>query len=152
MKIAIASDHAGFRYKNEISSFLKDKRYEVVDFGCSSNESCDYPDFGYEAALSVSNLECEMGILICGSGVGMSIIANKLPGVRAALCFNEDIAKLSREHNNANIICIAARFSKVEDVKKWVVLFLSTPFAEGRHRLRVEKISEFERMILKRKL
>lgn len=137
--IAIGGDHAGFEYKAELIKFLKD--YEVKDFGAYSAETVDYPDFAHPVALAVENKEYNVGILLCGSANGVAISANKHQGIRAALCWNEDVAKFARLHNDANIICIPARFVSLELAKQMVTLFLNTAFEGGRHADRVNKIS-----------
>lgn len=143
MKLAIASDHAGFELKEELKAALSMHSFE--DFGSYDEQSTDYPDTGYPAAQAVANGSCEYGILICGSGIGMSITANKVPGIRAALCSITDVARLSRMHNDANVLVLAGRFTAtayaIEIVKAW----LETPFAAGRHAQRISKIQEGER-------
>ena len=144
MKIIIGSDHAGFDLKREIKRHLKDLNYEFEDLGCYSKESCDYPDYGFKVAERVAK-ENGKGILICGSGIGMSIAANKVKGVRAALCQNEEEAKLSREHNNSNILCLGARIISPENAKNIVKIWLETKFSgEERHERRIKKITNFE--------
>jgi len=140
MKIVIASDHAGIKEKTELTRWLKEKSHKVTDKGTFTEESCDYPDFAYLAALDVSEEKSERAIIICGSGVGVSIVANKVKNVRAALCYNSEIAKLSRQHNNANILCYGARFISLDSAKKMINIFLNTEFEGGRHQSRVDKI------------
>lgn len=140
--VAIGSDHAGYDYKEDIISFLEAKGLAFHDYGTHSNDSVDYPDFAHPVASAVENGEASFGILICGSGNGVAITANKHKGVRAAICWGEELAKLAREHNDANIICIPARFVREGDVEKMIQLFLTTEFEGGRHLRRVEKISE----------
>ncbi len=145
MKILIASDHAGLELKNQIADALR-KTDDVEDLGPFTNASVDYPDFADQVCRKIlpadSNSELQtLGVLICGSGQGMALRANKFPFVRAALVYNDDIAQLAREHNNANIICIGSRFTNFESAYKWVQIFKSTPFAGGRHQTRVAKIS-----------
>lgn len=139
-KIAIAGDHAGFEYKELIKNHLEVK-YKIEDFGTHSKDSVDYPDFVHPAAISVENGENEIGILICGSGQGVSITANKHQNIRCALCWNIEIAQLSRQHNNANMIAIPARFISEELTLKIIDAFLETKFEGGRHQNRVDKIS-----------
>lgn len=139
ISIAIGGDHAGYEYKSELINFLKD--YNVKDFGAYSTETVDYPDFAHPVALAVESKEYNVGILLCGSANGVAIAANKHQGIRAALCWAEEIAQLSRQHNDANIICIPARFVSLETAKKMVTLFLNTAFEGGRHADRVSKIS-----------
>ena len=140
MKIAIGSDHAGYELKEKIKSFLKGK-YDVEDFGTSSKESVDYPDFAKRVSEAVIG-GFDFGILICGSGIGMSIAANKFPGIRAAFCMNPELAKASREHNNANVLTLGARFIDEGLAEKTVKAFLETEFTnEERHLRRVKKMS-----------
>ena len=139
-KIAIACDHAGFEYKEYLKNQLKD-RYEIQDFGTNTPDSVDYPDFVHPAATSVENGENEMGILICGSGQGVQLSANKHQKIRCALCWMPELAELSRQHNNCNMIAIPARFIAKELALQIVEKFLETPFEGGRHEKRVEKIS-----------
>jgi ribose 5-phosphate isomerase B len=139
--VAIGSDHAGFEYKEDLISFLEAKGLSYNDFGTHSTESVDYPDFAHPVADAVEKSEASFGILICGSANGVAITANKHQGIRAAICWGEEIAKVSREHNNANIICIPARFVREGDVEKMVQIFMYTEFEGGRHQRRVEKIA-----------
>ncbi len=137
--IAIGGDHAGYEYKGQLIEFLKD--YSVKDFGAYSSDTVDYPDFAHPVASAVENKESNVGILLCGSANGVAIAANKHQGIRAALCWNEDVAQFARLHNDANVICIPARFVSIELAKKMVTLFLNTAFEGGRHADRVNKIS-----------
>lgn len=139
-KIAIGGDHAGFEYKNEVINELKKKGWEVKDFGPFSTDSVDYPDFAHPVAESVEEKEFEFGILICGSGNGVAMTANKHKSIRAALCWGAELAKLSRQHNNANILCLPSRFISIEEAKLCVDAFLKTPFEGGRHNSRVDKM------------
>lgn len=139
MKISIGSDHAGFDYKKELISVLSAAN-EIKDAGTFSTESCDYPDFAHAVATSVESGETEWGILICGSANGVAITANKHKGIRAAIAWGAELAQLARQHNNANILCLPARFISIEEAKKCVDVFLNTPFEGGRHQKRVEKI------------
>lgn len=141
MKIAIGSDHAGFAYKEKIKEFLTTQGYEVQDFGTLSTDSVDYPDFAHPTSAAVEKGEVKFGILICGSGQGVNMTANKHQGVRSALCWNTDLARLSRMHNNANVIALPARFVAVEYAIEMVDVFLNTEFEGGRHQNRVNKIS-----------
>lgn len=141
MKIAIGSDHAGFEYKSKIIQYLTDKGIEVQDFGTFSTESVDFPDFAHPTASAVEKREVDFGILICGSGQGVNMTANKHQGVRSALCWNTDVARLSREHNDANIIALPARFVAYEYAIEMIEIFLNTSFEGGRHERRVQKIS-----------
>jgi ribose 5-phosphate isomerase B len=138
--IAVGSDHAGFQYKTEVIKFLESKNYLVKDFGAYSEDSADYADFAHPLSEAIAHKESEFGILICGSGNGVAITANKHAGVRAALCWNEEVVALSRQHNNANVLCLPARFISLESAKKFVEIFLSTTFEGGRHERRVGKI------------
>jgi len=139
--IAIGGDHAGFDYKGEIIRFLQEKGYEVSDKGTYSSGSADYPDFAHPVANAVEKQEAGLGILICGSGNGVAITANKHQGIRAALCWLPELASLSRQHNNANVLCLPARFVSLESAKEMVEVFLNTPFEGGRHQTRVGKIA-----------
>lgn len=141
LKIALGSDHAGFEYKKEIKDILKKEGYDVIDFGTDSSESCDYPDYVHPVAMFVEREEENVGILICGSGNGVAMTANKHSKIRAALCWNEDLADLAKRHNNANILCIPARFISLDNFKKIVKVFLSSVFEGGRHINRVNKIN-----------
>ena len=139
--IAIGSDHAGFDYKEDLISYLEGKGLPFKDFGTHSKDSVDYPDFAHPVAYSVENGEASFGILLCGSANGVAITANKHKGIRAAICWGEEISKLAREHNNANVICIPARFVREGDAEKMVDIFMHTAFEGGRHERRVEKIA-----------
>lgn len=141
MKIAIGGDHAGFTYKQAVVELLKSKGVEVEDLGAFSEESVDYPDFVHPVAKKVEANEVGLGILICGSGNGVAMTANKYQGVRAALCWQAELAALARQHNNANILCLPARFVSLELAKKMVETFLNEQFEGGRHERRVNKIS-----------
>lgn len=140
MKIAFASDHAGFELKQILTKWLKTLDHQILDFGAFSTESVDYPDYAYPASEAVAAGIADLGVLICGTGTGMSLTANKVIGIRAASCFNEDYARLAREHNNANVITFGARFVTEETAKKMILTFLETDFEGGRHMVRVEKI------------
>lgn len=145
MKIALASDHAGFKAKEEIKKFLLDRGYEVKDFGCFSEQSVDYPDFIFPAAKAVASKEFERGVFFCGSGNGANIVANKVKGLRAAVGYNEDVSRLAAEDTACRAICFGARFMKIDMIKKFVDIFLSSPQAyEERHLRRVKKIEKFE--------
>lgn len=142
MKIGLASDHGGFEMKEEIKGYLKD--YEVEDYGTYSTESVDYPDYGKKLAEAVISKEVDFGIAFCGTGIGISISCNKVKGIRAALCFNEYMARKTREHNNANILCIGGRTTGIEIAKAMIDEFLNTDFEGGRHQKRVDKICKIE--------
>lgn len=139
LKIAIGSDHAGFEYKEMLKSFLAN--YEVKDFGTHSPDSVDYPDFAHPVANGVEKNEFDFGVLVCGSANGVAITANKHQGIRAAICWENEISALARQHNNANIICIPARFVSTDLAKEMVTTFLTTAFEGGRHQNRVNKMS-----------
>ena len=139
--IPIGCDHAGFEMKNAVIEHLTNKGYEMKDFGCYSEESIDYPDFGHPVADLVEKNEGTLGILICGSGNGINMTANKHQGVRSALCWKKELAVLARQHNNANILALPARFVSIEEGIAMVDAFLSTEFEGGRHANRVNKIA-----------
>ncbi len=141
MKIAIGSDHAGYEYKAKLVTLLTSKGIDVQDFGTFSTESVDYPDFAHPTASAVENGEADFGILICGSAQGVTMTANKHQGIRAALCWMTDIAKLARQHNDANVLTLPARFIAYEYAEEIVETFLATPFEGGRHQGRVDKIA-----------
>jgi ribose 5-phosphate isomerase B len=141
MKIAIGGDHAGFKYKEDLKKWLEKKGYTYKDFGTHSTESADYPDFAHPVANAVESEEFDLGILVCGSANGVAITANKHQGIRAAICWNEELASLARQHNNANIVCIPERFISSDLAEKIVDRFLHTDFEGGRHARRVGKIS-----------
>ena len=141
MKIAIGGDHAGFQYKERIIKHLKEAGHEVTDFGPLSDESVDYPDHVHPLASSITDNSCELGILICGSGNGVAMTANKHSNIRAALCWNTELAALARQHNDANIICLPARFVAYEYAESLADTFINTEFEGGRHGRRVEKIN-----------
>ena len=138
--LGIASDHAGFEMKEELRKFLVEKGYEVKDFGTYSSESMDYPDVAHPLAESIEKGEVSQGIALCGSGNGISMTLNKHQGVRAALCWNEELAALARQHNDANVLSLPARFISVELAKRIVEKFLESSFEGGRHLRRVNKI------------
>ena len=140
MRISIGSDHAGFTYKEEVKKYLTQKGYEVIDVGTTSLDSCDYPIFGRAAAELVANGQAQYGIVICSSGEGIMMTANKVKGVRCGLAYNDDVARLIRQHNNANMIGFGANFMKLEDVLKRIDIFLATEFEGGRHERRVLEI------------
>lgn len=139
--IAIGSDHAGFDYKSQLLSFLHAKGLPVKDFGAHSSDSADYPDFAHPVSDAVESGEVACGILVCGSANGVAITANKHQGIRAAICWLPEIASLARQHNDANIICVPARFVSVAEAQAMVDTFLSTAFEGGRHATRVGKIA-----------
>ena len=145
MKIAIASDHAGFEMKEIIKAFLKSMKHDVKDFGTNDMKPVDYPDFALKVASAVAKKQYERGILFCGTGLGMSIAANKVNGIRAVLCYDTETARLSREHNDANILTIGARVISIENVKEIIKVWLKTDFLGGRHLTRIEKIKAIEK-------
>ncbi len=145
MKIAIGCDHGAFRLKNEIIEFLNSENYEVKDFGTYSEESCDYPDIALPVAEAVANKEYDFGILVCGTGIGIGIAANKVPGIRAALCSDTFSAHATREHNNANILTMGQRVVGTGLALDIVKTFLNTEFEGERHQKRIDKISEIEK-------
>lgn len=140
-KIAIASDHAGFLLKEKLLSYLRKEKYEVKDFGCFSEESVDYADFAHPLANAVTAGEFEVGISICGSGNGINMAVNKHPGIRSALCWNEEISRLARAHNDANICALPGRFISESEALLIINTFLNTSFEGGRHQTRIDKIS-----------
>ncbi len=140
MIISAGADHGGFELKNKLVAFLRQEGYEVIDNGTNSPDSVDYPDFAQAVARDILEKKADFGLLVCGSGIGISIAANRFKGIRAALVTNDDYARLSRQHNNANIIALGGRFTSYEDAEKWLKIFLSTPFEGGRHERRIEKI------------
>ncbi len=145
MKIAIACDHGGLTLKTQILDFLNANGYEVVDFGTTTNASCDYPDFALKAAEAVASGECERGIFVCTTGIGISIVANKVPGVRCALCTNTYCARMTREHNDANALALGGGIVGVNMAYDIVETFLKTPFsAEAKHQRRIDKITAIE--------
>jgi ribose 5-phosphate isomerase B len=139
--IAIGGDHAGFEYKEHLSKFLEEQGYTIKDFGAYSGDSVDYPDFAHPVAKAVEAKNYTFGVLICGSANGVAITANKHSGIRAAICWQSEIASLARLHNNANVLCIPARFITKEEAEDILKTFLETAFEGGRHENRVNKIS-----------
>ena len=142
MKIAVASDHAGFKMKQEVMKFLHEEGHIVQDFGSYSDESSDYPDFAHPLADAVENHDFDLGISMCGSGNGIKLNANKHKGIRSALCWNEEIARLARLHNDANICALPARFINTDQATEIIKKFLSTGFEGGRHLRRIKKIPQ----------
>jgi len=141
MKLALGGDHAGFEFKQKLLEKFAGTSIDTRDFGPFTGESVDYPDFVHPIAKAVENGECDFGILICGSGNGVAMTANKHQGIRAALCWNEDLATLARQHNDANILCLPARFVSYETAESLVDAFLGSSFEAGRHERRVDKIN-----------
>lgn len=144
MKISLASDHGGLDLKNQVKEYLESLGHVVSDFGTYTPESCDYPDFARPAAEAVANGACECGIVVCTTGIGVSMVCNKVKGVRCALCVNADMAKMTRAHNNANVLAMGQKYVDAESAKQIVDAFLNTPFEGGRHLKRVEKIEKLE--------
>lgn len=144
MKLGFGSDHAGFKLKEILKEYMDKLGYECVDYGTYSEERVDYPDFGEKVGLAVTNKEIDFGILVCGSGIGISIVANKVKGVRAALCSDPYSAKLARLHNDANVVAVGARLIGEDMAKKIVENFVTGEFEGGRHCGRIDKISKIE--------
>jgi ribose 5-phosphate isomerase B len=140
MKIAIGSDHAGWQAKEKIKAYLKPLKHSVSDMGTHSEESVDYPDYAYKVARAVAQKKAAFGILVCGSGIGMCIAANKVKGIRAANCYDTLTASLARLHNNANVLCLGARLIPANKIKAIIKMWITTPFEGGRHERRVRKI------------
>jgi len=142
VNIVVGADHGGYTLKNLIATSLKDQGHTVLDVGCNSADSVDYPDYAVKAVDEIINGSADCGILVCGTGIGMSIAANRHYGIRAANCFDENTAALSREHNNANVLCLGARVLEDTTALKMVKVWLETEFAGGRHQKRIEKFSQ----------
>ena len=140
MKVAFASDHAGYQLKKHLIEVMENKGYECVDFGTHSEESCDYPDYAHPAAESVERGECEFGIAMCGTGNGIAMTLNKHQGIRAALCWLPEIAAFAKQHNNANILVLPARFVSFEEADRILDAYLNNSFEGGRHQRRIDKI------------
>ncbi len=145
MKVVVGADHAGFELKEKVKNYLKQKGIEVEDVGTSSKESVDYPDYAFKVAEKVSEKKVDFGVLVCKSGIGMSIAANKYKNVRAAVCFTPEMAKLARSHNDANVLSLSGEFTKEEEVYKIIDTWLATDFEGGRHERRVGKINDIEK-------
>lgn len=141
MKISIGNDHAGYELKSKIIQMLTHQGHYLSDCGTHNTESCDYPDYAHRVMHSLTSGETELSILICGTGNGVCMTANKYAGVRSALCWNEEIAKLARQHNDANVLCLPARFITTEEALKIIEVFLNTEFEGGRHQNRINKIN-----------
>jgi ribose 5-phosphate isomerase B len=142
MKIAIAADHAGYEEKEQVKRMLDELGVSYEDMGTTSTDSVDYPDYARKVGEAVAGGEFDQGLLVCGSGTGMAIAANKVPGVRAAVAWNEDIARLARQHNDANVLSLAARFTPGDELKKIIKAWFEAEFEGGRHKARVEKIEQ----------
>jgi ribose 5-phosphate isomerase B len=150
MKIALGSDHGGYQLKENLKEYLKEQKVEYIDFGCQSEKSVDYPDIGFKVAVAVKSVKCNRGILICGTGIGMSIVANKIKGIRASLCHNEFTARCSREHNDSNILVMGGRDIGLGLAKTIVSVWLNTNYShEERHINRLNKIKQEEDKIYK---
>lgn len=144
MKISIGCDHGGYQQKLAVIKYLKEEGYEVIDVGTNSEESCHYPTYGEAAARLVASHECDFGIVICTSGEGIMMAANKVPGVRCGLGYNDDVSRLMRQHNDANMIAFGAKFMSNEEVINRIKIFLNTKFEGGRHALRVDLINKIK--------
>ncbi|KPL00853.1 MAG: ribose 5-phosphate isomerase [candidate division Zixibacteria bacterium SM23_73_3] len=144
MKISLGADHRGYELKGKIKKYLTQLGHEMTDFGTNSTESVDYPDFGFKVAESVARGEADFGVVVCLTGNGMNIVANKVKGVRSALCLNEEMAMLTRAHNNANVLALASNFVSEEMAKKILDVWLATDFEGGRHKPRVDKINNYQ--------
>lgn len=142
MKIAIASDHAGFELKTFIIDYLKQKNYEILDLGTNSETSVNYPDYGHKMAANILARKADLGILICGTGIGISIAANRHKGIRAAVLYSDEVAEMTKRHNNANVIVFGGRTMARSDVIKRIEIFLNTPFEGGRHQERIELLDK----------
>ena len=140
MKIALAADHGGYQMKNLIAQNLKNQGFDVQDLGTNSEESVDYPDFAQRIVLEILDKKAELGILVCGTGIGISIAANRHKGIRAALLYDDYVAQVAREHNNANILCFGGRTMKIEDVMRRIDIFLNAKYEGGRHDRRLCKL------------
>jgi ribose 5-phosphate isomerase B len=145
MKIAFACDHGGYPVKEEVLSYLKELGHDVVDFGTFSMDSCNYPEFALKASLSVAKGECEKGVIICSSGEGVCMMANKVNGVRAGIGYNDEVSHLIVEHNHANVICFGAKFMSAEEIKNRISIFLSATPMGGRHDIRVDMMDQYEK-------
>lgn len=145
MKIAVGSDHGGLEYKNAIAKHLKELGHDVIDVGTYSLDSCHYPLYGAEVGKKVASKECRFGVVVCTSGEGIAIAANKIKGVRCGIAYNDEVARLMRQHNDANVISFGQKFMALDDVLRRVDIFLNTEFEGGRHLTRVEMINELEK-------
>ena len=149
MKIALACDHGGYALKEEVKKYLDEKGIEYKDFGCDSEERTDYPIYAELAMESIQNKECDKGILICGTGFGMSIVANKFKGIRCASCWNEEVAKLLKAHNDANVIALPGRFINISQAVVILRAWIATEFMGGRHTERLQMIKDIEKENMK---
>jgi ribose 5-phosphate isomerase B len=144
MKIAIASDHGGFDFKTKLLEWLIQQDIEFIDFGTDSIKSCDYPDYGVPAAKCVANKEADLGILICNNGIGMSILANKIPGIKAALVYSSTSAKATKEHHDSNVLCLGGQEFSPDELIEFVSIWLKYEFQQGRHLRRINKVEELD--------
>ena len=142
MKIAVASDHAGFEMKDSILTYLKENKYEVIDLGTNSVNSVNYPDYGHKMAANILAGKADLGILVCGTGIGISIAANRHKGIRAAVLYSDEVAEMTKRHNNANVLVFGGRTMDKKDVIKRIEIFLNTPFEGGRHQERIELLDK----------
>lgn len=145
MKIAFGCDHAGYLHREAILDFLKKRKYKIIDVGCHSPESCDYPDYGSKVARFISEGICEKGVLVCTTGVGMCIVANKFKNSYAAVCYDDFSAEQAASHNRANILCLPGKNHDTSTLLKWIKIWLTTPFEGGRHLRRLNKIIKIEK-------
>jgi RpiB/LacA/LacB family sugar-phosphate isomerase len=150
MKVAIGSDHGGFKLKEEVKANLKKAKHQVIDAGCTSGDPCDYPEFGFGAAAQVSKKKASRGIIICKTGIGMAIIANKLPGVRAGVCTTVKDAESARQHNDTNVLVLAATKTKGKKAQEIIKVWLKTKALPGRHARRVRQIKALEKKVFKK--
>lgn len=143
MPVALGSDHAGFSLKQALRAWLDENSIEYIDYGCFAERSADYPDYSHRVAMAVSSGLCHRGVVVCGTGIGATITANKVSGIRAALCCSVYMAEMARQHNDANILGLGGRIIEADEAIKILAIFLETPFAAGRHRRRVEQIHRY---------
>lgn len=145
MKIALGSDHGGFELKEGIKAFLSSRGYDVVDVGTNSSDSCHYPEFALKCANLVKDGECQFGVIVCTTGEGIAMVANKVSGIRAGIGYNDEVAQLMREHNDANIITFGAKYTTLDDALRRILIFLNAEFQGGRHAKRVEMIKKLDK-------
>ena len=148
MKLAIGADHAGFKLKAQLANWLRTREgghHQILDVGTATEERCDYPDFAAAVAHAVAHRRVSKGILVCGTGIGMAIAANKIHGIRAGVVWNTEIAGLAAEHNDVNVLCIPGRFTSLRKAQEMIHIFLTTPFGGGRHKRRIKKIQALDR-------
>ena len=144
MKIAVAADHAGYEFKEKLKARLAELGHEVVDYGTESTESCDYPDFAIPAARSVATGKADRAILPCTNGIGMAMLANRIPGVRGALVYNDRTAAMTRQHHDSNVLCVGAGEFDADEILRWVEIWLDTGFEGGRHERRIKKVEALD--------